>query len=81
MILWLWFFPRACEEPVGISLPDRLGGADTSLSCACPLASKGLTNTAVLGKQKPSSLDVVLVLIQVRAGLGMDYFVFCFQTF
>lgn len=47
--LWLWFFPGPCEEPVGISLPD------TFLSCACPLASKGPENTAVLGKQNPST--------------------------
>lgn len=23
MTLWLWFFPRSREEPVGISLPDK----------------------------------------------------------
>lgn len=40
---------------MGISLPEGRGGADAFLSLSCPLASEGLANTAVFGKQKPST--------------------------
>lgn len=74
MTLWLWFFPRACEEPVGISL------LDTFPSCACPLASKGLENTAVLGKQKPSTSRCCCLDFVSSEGWAWDG-LFCFFVF
>lgn len=73
---------RTCEEPVGISLPDARGGADAFSSLSCPLASKGLANTAVFGKLKPSTSRCSLdFFTQEREGLGLGYFVFCFHSF
>lgn len=46
-----------------------------------PWHPKALQTQLCLGSKSVPCLNVVLILIQAREGLGLGYFVFCFQSF